>query len=123
MLTVNGGALLCVPNRKYGAVPGCGTATESYGVPSVRQAGACRGVARIKRTRSAARVVKGHTLHTTPITLPAGYVRAVDPGSLRPTPATQRATQFATTATAAESTPTKISSSSAFKMWWKDVAK
>jgi len=41
---------------------------------------------------------------------------------LRPTPATQRATQFATTAIAAESTPTQISCSSAFRMWWKDVA-
>ena len=112
----------CLPNRKYGAVLGCGTATESYGVPSVHQVGACRGGARIKRTRNAARVVKGHTLHTTPITHPAGYVRVVDPGSLRLTPATQRATQFATTATAVESTPTQISCSSAFRMWWKDVA-
>ena len=123
MLTVNGDALFCFPNRKYGAVLGCGIATESYGAPSVRQVGACRDCARIKRTRSAARVVKGHTPHTTPITHPAGYVRVVDPGCLRPTPAIQRAIQFATIATASESTPTQISCSSAFRMRWKDAAK
>lgn len=105
-----------LPNRKYGAVLGCGIATENYGAPNVHQVGACRDGARIKRTRSAAPVVKGHTLHTTPITRPAGYVRVVDPGSLRLTPATQRATQSATTATAVESTPTQISCSSAFRM-------
>ena len=116
MLTVNGDALFCLPYRKYGAVLVCVIATESYGAPSVHQVGACRGGARIKRTRSAARVVKGHTLHITPITHPAGYVRVVDPGSLRLTPATQRATQSATTATAVESTPTQISCSSAIRM-------
>ena len=123
MLTVYGDVLFCLPNRKYGAVLAWGIATESYGAPSVHQVGACRGGVRIKRTRSAARVVKGHTLHTTPITHPAGYVRVVGPGSLRPTPATQRATLFAMIVTAVESTTTQTFCSSAFRIRRKDVAK
>jgi hypothetical protein len=114
--------LFSISNRKHAPVLAFGTATESYGAPNVRQDGVCCGCVQIKRTQSAVRVTQGHIRHTTHTTRPAGSVRDVAPGSLRPIPVIPLLTPFVMTVPAAESLTTWTSCSSAVRMRRKDAS-